>query len=324
MAKAKKKKSISQKSKLVSKAARPRKLKQPTYKSFKRSKAVKHPVKLPSAYILFKRTLTTLKTNWKLFLIISLIYGGLTIILVHGFSGVLNLTQLKATLKSGLSGNYSSLTTSATLFGYLLGSAGSSASASGGVYQTFLIIVSSLVIIWALRQVIAGQKIKVRDAFYKGTYPLVPFILVLIVIGLQLLPLTIGAWLYSVAVNNAIAVTSLEKLIWAILAIMLAILSLYMICSSLFALYIVTLPDMTPLKALRSARQLVLYRRWTVLRKILYLPIILLITGAVIMIPLILLVTAASVWIFFILSMFTLVIVHSYMYTLYRQLLWKN
>ncbi len=50
---------------------------------------------------------------------------------------------------------------------------------------------------------------------------------------------------------------------------LLAMLTLIYVKSSLFALYIVTLPDMTPMKALRSARELARYRRWTVLRKIL-------------------------------------------------------
>ena len=74
----------------------------------------------------------------------------------------------------------------------------------------------------------------------------------------------------------------------------LALLSLYMICSSLFALYIVTLPNVTPMKALRSARQLVLHRRFLVLRKILFMPLALLVLGAIIMIPLIIFLTFAA------------------------------
>ena len=94
-----------------------------------------------------------------------------------------------------------------------------------------------------------------------------------------------------------------------------------MICSSLFALYIVTLPNVTPMKALRSARQLVLHRRFLVLRKILFMPLALLVLGAIIMIPLIIFLTFAAEWIFFLLSMFVLTVVHAYMYTLYRELL---
>jgi hypothetical protein len=94
-----------------------------------------------------------------------------------------------------------------------------------------------------------------------------------------------------------------------------------MVSSSIFALYIVTLPDVTPMQALRSARELVRYRRWSIARKVLFLPVSLLVIAAVIMVPVILLVTPASEWVFFILSMLSIAVIHSYMYSLYRELL---
>ncbi len=318
MAAPKKKTSSRQKN---SDTTKQRKLKQSSYKTLRLSKRIKpQNPKLPSAWKLLRGSLILLRQHWKLFLSITLIYGLLSIILVRGFGG-LNLGDLKANLRSGLSGSYSNLSTAATLFTYLLGSSGSSSSPAGGVYQSLLVIVMSLVVIWSLRQVLADHKISVRDGFYKGMYPLVPFILVLFVIGLQLVPFAIGSWVYGTVINNGIAVSSPEKVSWLVLFFLLALLSLYMICSSLFALYIVTLPDMTPMKALRSARQLVLHRRWMVLRKILFLPVALLILGAVIMFPLVLWLTPLAEWVFFLLSMFVLVIVHTYMYSLYRELL---
>jgi len=184
-----------------------------------------------------------------------------------------------------------------------------------------LVIVASLAIIWALRQVLSGTRPRIRDAYYKGMYPLIPFILVLLVIGLQLLPLLIGSTLFSLVISNGIAVYLVEKLVWALLFAALALLSLYMISSSIFALYIVTLPDMTPLKALRSARQLVRYRRWTILRKILFLPILLVVVAAVVMLPIIVWLTPLAQWVFFVLTLFAIAAVHSYVYSLYRELL---
>jgi hypothetical protein len=184
-----------------------------------------------------------------------------------------------------------------------------------------LTVLISLVTIWALRQVLAGRKIGVKESYYQGVYPLIPFTLVLLVMGLQLIPFAAGSWLYATIVSNGIAVTLAEKAVWTLLFFALSLLSLYMICSSVFALYIVTLPNMTPLKALRSARQLVLHRRSVVLRKILYLPLVLLLLGVVIMIPIVLLLTPIAEWVFFLLSMFVLIFVHAYMYTAYRELL---
>jgi phosphatidylglycerophosphate synthase len=75
------------------------------------------------------------------------------------------------------------------------------------------------------------------------------------------------------------------------------------------------------MKALRSARELVRYRRWTILRKVLFLPLLLLIVTAIMMVPVISVVTPLAQWVFFILMMAAIAVVHSYMYTLYRELL---
>lgn len=297
-----------------------RKIKQGKHKSFRLERRMKvvRTSQVPSAFRLLRNTAGLLKRNWKLFIGITLVYGLLTVVLVRGFGSGTNLSVLKSTLQNS---HANGLATSATLFSYLLGTSGSSSSAAGGTYQTILLIITSLVTIWALRQVLAGKKIRIRDAFYKGTYPLVQFTLVLIVVGLQLIPLLIGSWLYATVVGNGIAASPLEKIVWAILFLLLATLSLYMICSSLFALYIVTLPDMTPMKALRSARELVRFRRWTIMRKIIFLPLALLFVAVIIMIPVILIATVLAQWIFFMLSMLVLVVVNTYMYLLYRALL---
>ena len=174
---------------------------------------------------------------------------------------------------------------------------------------------------WAARQTLAGQKVGLRDAFYKGIYPLIPFVLVLLVVIVQTVPLLVGAWLYTTVVVNGIVATVLEQVIWGVICAALVVTSLYMLCSSLLALYVVTLPDMRPLKALRSARQLVRYRRGQVFRKLLYLPVALIVLTCVIMLPAIVFVAGAASWIFFIWTTLLLIVAHLYMYTLYKALL---
>ncbi len=300
-----------------------RRLKAARYQSFQLQKRIKVKTgKLPSSWQLLRRTFGTLKRNWKVFLGIVVINALLTMVLVQGFSAV-NLSDAGRTtsLSDLLHGNFGQLASSASLFVYLLGSSGDSISAAAGVYQVFIGLVVSLAIIWSLRQIYAGNKIRIRDGFYKGMQPLVPFIMVLLVIGLQLVPLAAGAMLYTTVTNHSIAATAVEQLLWASLFFVLSVISLYMLCSSLFALYIVSLPDVTPMAALRAARQLVLHRRWEVLRKVIFLPIVLvLIAGAIIM-PLILIATPIAAAVFFILSVMLLPVVHSYLYALYRSLL---
>lgn len=302
-------------------AKKPRKVKPAQYKSFRLHKRIKHRVKISNIYQLSRQAFSIVWENKKLFAGITLIYGLLNLLLVQGIAGSQDLGSLKNTLDQLFSGNFGALASSLSVFAVLVSSAGSSADPTGSAYQLFLGLIGSLAIIWALRQVLAGNKIRIRDPYYRGIYPLVPFVIVLLVVGLQLIPLLIGSSLYSLVINNGIAVYAAEKFVWALLYAALALLSFYMLSSSLFALYIVTLPDMTPMKALRSARELVRHRRWTVLRKILALPVILLIIAAAIMLPIIIWLTPLAQWIFFILTMSVLLAVHTYMYTLYRELL---
>ncbi len=299
-----------------------RRLKSPLYKSFKLTKKIKPSnKKLEGSFKLFNRTAVTIKQHWKIFVGISVVYMLVSLILVRGLSSQLDIQNLKDSLKDASSGKFGSLSGGAVIFTYLIGTTNFSSSEAGGVYQMLLLLIVSLAVIWTLRKVLAGEVVRVRDSFYKSMQPFIPFVLVLLVIGLQLIPLLIGSWLFGTITINGIAVTALEKGLWALLCLLLATLSLYMICSSLFALYIVTLPDMTPMKALRSARQLVRHRRWEVLRKILFLPFALLVLAAVIFIPLVIVVAPAVEWVFFALSAFVPIAIHGYMYTLYRELL---
>jgi hypothetical protein len=256
-----------------------------------------------------------------LFLGLALTYGVLNILLVRGFSSGANVSSLKHQLSQAASGNVGQLAVGFSVFVSLLASSGNSSSATAGAYQIFLGLVISLATIWVLRQVMAGERVRLRDAFYKGMYPLIPFIFVLLVVLLQTVPFLIGGGLYNLVVTNGIAVYTSEKLLWGLLFFVLTVISVYMLCSSLFALYIVTLPDMTPMKALRSARQLVRYRRPSVFRKLLFLPVALLVIAAAIMVPIIVFAAPIAPWVLFVLAMIGLIILHAYMYTLYRELL---
>jgi len=306
-------------------ADKPRRLKKPQYKSFKRHKHIKsegHTI--PSAFKLLRQALAVLARNWLLFLIISLIYGVLNLVLVQGFT-VMNLGDSKASLDQVVHGHWSWLINGSSLYASLLDSAttgsGSSDNPGGIVYQTVIQLMFSLVVIWTLRQLYAGKKPSFRDGFYQGMYPLVPFLLVLVVMMLQAIPVVAGSYLYSIVNANEIAASTIEQVLWVTVVVLTALLSLYLICSSVIALYVVSLPNMTPTAALRSARQLVQFRRWAVIRKLIFLPIFVVLIGALIMIPVILVSTAAAPWVFLVLSVFVPPVVHSYLYALYRSLL---
>lgn len=298
--------------------SKPRQLKLTGYKSFKLQKRVKSPdAKVPGSFRLFKHAVLALTKHWPLFLGIIVIYALLSIILVGSLSlaGSTNLNQLKPSLSQ----NFGQVVTGLTLFAYLAGNSGT----AGGTSQAVIGIIVSLALIWALRQVyLEGQLlVRIRDSFYRGMAPLIPFILVLIVLLIELIPLALGALLYATVVTNGIAVTGLEQAIFGVIFFLLAVASFYMLTSSVFALYIVTLPDMTPIKALKSATQLVHYRRGRVFLKLLFLAVALIVIAAIIIVPLAIFATAAAPYVFFILTLVFLTLAHSYVYALYRELI---
>jgi hypothetical protein len=282
---------------------------------------VKHPIRLPNVWQLTQKTLVLLWSYRKLFLLLALIYGLLNIVFVRGLSGGTDVAGLKDQFNQALQGNTSQLVVGFSVFTALLASSGNNTSATAGAYQLFIGLIVSLAAIWALRQAAAGEHPRLRDTLYKGMYPLIPFVLVLAVVLLQCVPFLLGAGLYSLLITGGIAVQPIEMIVAGAIFLVLAFATIYMLCSSLFAVYIVTLPDMTPMKALRNARQLVRYRRLSVFRKLLFLVVALLLAAAIIMVPIIVVIAPLAQWVFFGLSMCGLIVLHAYMYTLYRELL---
>ena len=298
-----------------------RKLKQPEYKSFRLTKRIKHAgPALPSARKILVTSVKHIFEHKKLYAGIAAIYMLITIVLVKGFVFTSDLSIAKQSIEELLTGTPGKVAASFTVFGILLGSNNPGNQVSG-LYQAIIITITSLAFIWALRQTHAGIKITIKDSFYKSMYPLVPFVLVLLYIGLQLLPIIAANFLYTATIGSGVAINIIEITLWTLLSTLLVVWSLYMVTSSAFALYIVTLPDMTPRKALRSAKSLVQFRRWTIMRKVLFLPFILLLATAAIELPIILLATPLAETVFLLISGLGVAITHSYLYSLYRELL---
>lgn len=274
---------------------------------------------LPGSFKLTAQVFGILKQYWKTLGGIVLVYLLLNIVFASGISNVSSaFDSIKTNLNA--SGSYG-LGHAASGFASLVGSAGASGSSTGSALQSVLFVLESLVIIWALRHLLSGQAVSVKRAYYKAMTPLIPFLLVIFVIIIQLLPVTIGATVLAAIATSVFAGSSAATVVSVIAFILLAAWSIYMVSASIFALYIVTLPDMQPRQALRSAKDLVKFRRAIVIRKVLFLPLlILLIMGAVI-VPLILYVSAIVPEAFYVLSMLAILFIHSYLYSLYRGLI---
>jgi hypothetical protein len=296
-----------------------RKRKIARYKSFRLQKKISHPAgPLPGVRQLLRKTGRLLWANKRPLLVLVALYFILNLALVRNFTSPLNVGDVKEQLNEYVGGDASRMETTAAIFGQLVTTGNET---SSGLSQAILLVVFGLAIVWLFRQSAAGNAPTAKEALYKGMYPLVPFLLILFLMFLEFLPAIIGSALYGATVGSGIAATGFEVVIWTLLASLLVILTLYLLFSSLFSLFVVTLPDVTPLKALRSARQLVFSRRPSILLRLLILPLLFILVLVIIVVPAIYFAASFAPWLYFLLSIFGALFVHAYLFTLYKELL---
>ena len=188
-----------------------------------------------------------------------------------------------------------------------------------------------LATIWALRNVMAGRSVAVRDAVYGSGSPVIATVVVGLVLALQLVPISIAILVYEAAISSQFISGGVEQMLaWAVVGL-LGVLSLYWVTSTFIALVVVTLPGMYPFHAIQTAGDLVVGRRLRILLRLLWGSLLIVIVWLLIMIPLILgdawlksAVPAIS-WLpivpvaIIIMSSITVVFATAYTYILYRK-----
>lgn len=197
-------------------------------------------------------------------------------------------------------------------------------------YGAFFGVMTWLTTVWLLRALLAGQKPRFRDGLYNGGAAIIPTLLVSLVLVVQIIPAAVATILASTAVSTGF-VEGAVAMLFAVVGLLLYILSLYWVVSTLMALVIVTLPGMYPLQALRTAGDLVVGRRLRILYRWLWLVGMVIVAWALVMIPIILLDTwfkglAPGIsWVpivpvsLLFMSSATVVISAAYVYLLYRK-----
>ncbi len=288
-------------------------------KTWRRKPVIQYP-KLPKARLILVEAYRNLMPMRYVMLGITSIYGIGVLLFVRALSAVVDIQSLRSAVNDITTNAFESKIVE---LGVLFNSSSSSASSSGTLFQIILFIICSLALIWALRTSIAKHKVTTKASFYDGMQQLIPFSLVLLIVSLQMLPLIISSYLYSTLIYNGIAVTGSEQFIAFLLISMIALWSLRMLTGGVFALYISTLPAMTPIMALRSARELVHGRRLLIWRKFIYIIFVILFGTTLLVLPFLFAWPSASVWVFYVASIFWLPLAHAYLYSLYRDMLKK-
>ncbi len=258
-----------------------------SHKSFAltRRRDIPKPVKLPG-YIAF--TVSVAKTLWEFrrtFFALLGLYVVVSIVLI-GISQQEEYRTLTGALSDvSQDGSIDALTQIGGLFGAtLLGSLNSSLTEVQQFYLVGVYVLTWLTVIWLLRQLTAGNLVKVRDGLYSAGSPLISSFLVISLMFLQVVPGALGVLLFAFAIQSGSA-AGVVAMIFGVMAVLLIVLSLYWISSSLFALVIVTLPGTYPMTAIRGASEIALGKRTQLLRRLLWLVFVLLLLWVVVLFP---------------------------------------
>jgi hypothetical protein len=266
---------------------------------------------MDGVFALFKDSLVFIFRNWKIFASILAIYALLDIFFVSGLS-IGNSSK-------AVTGN-NILSRGISVFNNVTSTA-STINSNSGIYQTIFAIIISLAVIYAIRQLYAKKEVTISDAFYKGMYPIIPSVLVILIIVIQFIPLMIGSFVLAYFLQGIANISIFIKLLAAIPCLGLFYWSFYMLCSSVIAFYVSTLPDMKPMQAIKSAKEVVEGKRLKVFWRIIALPIALSILIFAVIFPIGLIIPAIAGWVYFIVGLLSLMLVHSYLYRLYRELI---
>lgn len=295
--------------------------KQKKYRSFRLQKKIKpEPRYIPSARLLLWQSLKFIIKNFKLFAVIAVVHMVVYFVLIKTPQTSLSVNEIRDTISEVLGkGSEDSWKGTFTTLGTVLGL--SSATQGGGTQATIAMLLVSLVYIWAIRQLSNKQKINARDAYYQGLAPIFPFLMVLVVATVQIIPFAIAGLIYSIARTGGLFVTGLEDMAFFTIALLFGLLSLFLVTPTIIALYIVTLPGMYPMHALKSAKKIVQFQRLIVFRRIIALPLLLGTFYILALLFTIRLVPSVTLYFVEILQFIFLPIVHTYLYKLYRALI---
>lgn len=304
-----------------------RKKKNPEYKSFKLRKRIK-PAKfkpVPSAWSLWKESLSFIKQHWKKITIFLLVYMSLYIVFVRGLGSAIDFNNIKESIsENGESVN--GLIRSFIFFSVLVSTSNAVSSDVAAAYQSILFVIGSLAFIWLIRSLHAknNKDIRVKDSFYRGMHPLIPFIAVLIILGLETIPLSISAYFLNAALATP-GVTFVETVIFVFLSALISMISLYLLSGTWPAIYIVTLAGAEPWKSIKAANKLISVSRWYVMRRLFGLVFLLFITAVVLVIPLLLVLPEGYEYIaeagFFLYLLISFSLAHISLYKLYKSML---
>ena len=289
------------------------------YRSFRLTKRIKpEPKFIPTTAQLFKQTALFLWKYKKIFFLAAAVYVVVYILIIRS-PITSNVGQIQKAVKNAVGDKSgTSFKTEFVTLGAVLSTSNNHGNSTLFIGSLFLI---SLIYIWMIRQLHSNNTFQVRDAIYQAPISLIPTFIILLVMVAQFFPFAFASFVYSIARTGGMFTTGLEDLSFFMVVIGIAILSFFWLTSTVMSLYIVTLPGMRPVAALKAGNDVVRFRRLTVFRRILGLVVTLVIFYLLMLLIIIRVRSGLTFWFAEAFQILVVPFVHIYLYKLYRALL---
>ncbi len=156
------------------------------------------------------------------------------------------------------------------------------------IFALLLLIMVWVTTVWLLRNLLAGHRVRLRDGLYSSGGPLFSTIVMAFILAVQLLPLLLVGVAYAAASTSGLLAGGVEAMLFWIASGLLVVLSAFWATSTLFAMVVITLPGMYPLKALNISGDIVTGRRIRILLRWIWMLFVIAIVWVLVLFPLIL------------------------------------
>ena len=309
------------------------------HKSFKRSyrEDYRKELKIPGIMHHILETFGTLLKNWKLFLPL-LVFVVIVALFFVGIMSEETYQQYQKILDQAASQGEGGGLGVIEKAGLLLASTVSTGGLAGDsgelvvVFGCLIFLTIWLVTVYFIRMLKAEKTVRFRDGLYNAMTPLISTLFVLVVAIIECVPIFLLIIAYSAAVETEFLAEPFYALLFFVFAVIMILISGYLLSSSLMALSAVTVPGMYPLNAINAASDMMVGSRMKFIVRLVALVVTIVLMWVIVMLPLILFdlwmkqfewTTAIPFVPFMVLLMtcFTGMYVSAYLYIYYRYML---
>lgn len=153
------------------------------------------------------------------------------------------------------------------------------------VFGSIVFLIIWLTTIFLLRHIKAGHKVGLRDGLYNAMTPLVSSFVVFLVAVVQSIPVFLLIIAYSAAVQTNFLAMPFYALLFFGFALLMLVISGYLLSSTLIALVAVSAPGLYPLQALTAASDLMVGRRMKFVLRLVALVFVIIVIWGVMVAP---------------------------------------